>query len=151
MVLIQSVGFRTCCICLWIMLHAPSMWAVVHAQQCVQAIPAGQQPHHIPSHSSLEKGAVWGALTCWQDVHAMALCQGQHVRASGNEGLLVGQADVLSSLNGSAGGLQPGTADDACRRAKEERKSRQEEAAPQAQGLAAALKTMSDLADPIHM
>ena len=82
MVLIQSVGFRTCCICLWIMLHAPSMWAVVHAQQCVQAIPAGQQPHHIPSHSSLEKGAVWGALTCWQDVHTMALCQGQHVRVS---------------------------------------------------------------------
>ena len=50
----------------------------------------------------------------------MALCQGQHVRASGNEGLLVGQADVLSSLDGGACGLQSSTADNACRLTKEE-------------------------------
>ena len=50
----------------------------------------------------------------------MALCQGQHVGASGDEGLLVGQADVLSSFDGGAGGLQPSTADDACRQTQEE-------------------------------
>ena len=84
---------------------------------CKQVLMGDNSILYHPTPLSTNSAA-WAAPTCWQDVHAMALSQGEHVRASGDEGLLVGQADVLSSLDGGAGGLQPSTADDACRRAK---------------------------------
>ena len=105
--------------CLWAMLHAPTMWAVLHAQQCVQAVLAGRRLCPISSQPS-PQGTVWAVLTCWQDVHVVALWEGQDVRASSNEGLLVGQADVLSSLDGGTGGLQSSTANDAYRGTQEE-------------------------------